>query len=374
MSKLPASVSTLLIIALGTLLAVAIILGRPQIELQGIEPKRPPLVEVIIAEPENQLISVQSQAGVTTKQRIQLNARVSGIISEVGRQLIVGAEVKRGDVLAKMVDIEYRNALAQAELSLAQAKLQVANELALAREAEGRWKDLGNKQANDFFLRKPQLESASAQLKAAEIGVELAQVNLDLTQIQAPFNGRIAAVNANLGQFVQQGSSIAELYNTQQLQLLVPLDKQQLKVLGMENYQVNPAIEVLLRDRDSASSWKGKVTAINGDIDINTRLYQVVVEVDNQQQPLLLPGLFVNVELTLPAVQNVVTLPIKSLVEGNFIFIVENNKLVKTAIQLLSKDGKQVQISGVEKNQQLVVSRPLWTVDGNEVNAKIIEL
>lgn len=371
--KLHASVSTLLILSLGIILAIAIIKGRPTIETNIIESKRPPVVDIIIAKPSIDTISVFSQASIESKQRIQLNARVSGTIETVSEKFIVGAILNKKDLLVSLDDIEYRNAVSQAKLTLAQAKQQVATEHAQAREAKSHWRDLGDKSANDFFLRKPQLATAKAQLLAAETGLEVAKANLGYTRIKAPFAGRIASINANLGQFVNVGTTIAELYSTDKLQLQVPLTKQQLKLLAVDNYQANPNININITDkqRDDNHQWQGKFISVDGNVDVNTRLYNAVVEVDNQSAPYLVPGIFVDVELQSSSMYSQIELPIKALVDGQYVYVVIEGQLYKKPIQILATIDQSVLVGGIEKGEQVVVSRPLWTVEGSAVALRV---
>ncbi len=369
MKKLPASVSTLLILGLGTLLTIAVIKGRPTTKPSEIEPKQLPIVAVVAVEPQNKTLSVYSHASVQSSQRIQLNTRVAGTIQQVSDKFIVGAALNKGDLLASLDDIEYRNALSQAKLKVAQAKEQLASEQALAKQAEGRWRDLGNKSANDFFLRKPQLTTAKAQVSAAEIGVELAQTNVNHTKITAPFKGRIATINANVGQFLNAGSPLAEMYSIELLQLLVPLTKQQLVLLSLDDYETNTDIQVVVTEQSTtnANKWQAKLIGIDGNVNVNTRLYNAVVEVQNQSAPYLVPGLFVDVQFQSATHYSQVTLPTKSLVDSNYVYVVIDNSLHKKPIQLLGELDNSIIVGGLSTNDKVVISRPLWTVEGSDV-------
>ena len=111
-------------------------------------------------------------------------------------------------------DNDYQFALLRAKAKVAEAEQYLALEKGKVRQAQREWKDLGNEEANQLFLRKPQMASAAAALSAAKAGLDEAQLNLIRTRIYAPFQGRIANKQVDVGQYITPGTVIAKVYST----------------------------------------------------------------------------------------------------------------------------------------------------------------
>lgn len=287
---------------------------------------------------------------------------------------VSGGSFKSGDLLITIDNLTYLNVLIQVKASLAQARELLALEQGRSRQARNQWQDLGDSNANDLFLRKPQLASAKAGLKSAESSVKIAQMNLERTRVKAPFNGRIAKVHAELGQFVNANTYLAEIYSLDTMLISAPLTSQQISVLGIDSLEANKGIEVQVTTTigDKVGNWDGELINLDGQIDVNNRLYNAIIEVKNHHNPHLLSGMFVNVQMQSARTKKQLKVPLKALVEGDKIFVVEDNHLALKQVQILSKTTEYAYISGVESGEKVVVERPLWTQEGSEVIVTII--
>src|SRR5690606_19307376 len=138
-----------------------------------------------------------------------------------------------GEALLQLDPRDYETALDQAEAALADARNTLAQEQGQARQAKREWRDLGNEQANNLFLRKPQLAAAEARVGAAEAGVRQAQLNLERTAIRLPFAGRIVDINVNLGQYVSANTVVASVYDSAVMEVRLPLSTHEMQLLNL---------------------------------------------------------------------------------------------------------------------------------------------
>ena len=101
-----------------------------------------------------------------------------------------------------------------AEFQLAQAKLSLAEQKALAKQAKADWEKLDFGQANDLVLRKPQLNQAIASLASAEASFNSAKSDLEDTVFKAPYSGYLLSRNIDLGTVVNgnTASPVAQAY------------------------------------------------------------------------------------------------------------------------------------------------------------------
>ncbi|MCB1841917.1 MAG: efflux transporter periplasmic adaptor subunit, partial [Halioglobus sp.] len=157
-----------LVLLLGGLAAYAVLVGKPE-PLPEVAPEpQAPLVDVVIATPREQALTVRTQGTVRPLREVKLVSRVNGRVERVSPRFAVGGFFAANQELVKVEDVDYRLAIARAESQVAAAKQRLAEERGRSRQAEREWRDLGTSEANALFLRKPQIAAAEAALRASE--------------------------------------------------------------------------------------------------------------------------------------------------------------------------------------------------------------
>ena len=224
-----------------------------------------PLVDVLAVKPEDRVLTVTTQGSIRPRREINIVSQVGGLVEAVDAHFAEGSFFDAGIELVKIEDADYQFALVRAEASVADAAQLVAMEKGRVRQAAREWRDLGNDEANQLFLRKPQLAGAEAALRAAEADLGQARLNLSRTSISTPFNGRISEKYVDLGQYITPGTPIAKVYDTDVVEVRVPLTDRQVALLELplnfrEYSQRGNGAAVTLRARfadASGSGWGG---------------------------------------------------------------------------------------------------------------------
>ncbi len=195
--------------------------------------------------------------------------RVSGKV--VSRMADVGVTVKKGDLLARLDDQDYRNRLKSAESDIAAADAVLEE----SRNAEARQRALLAKgvttQANyDSALKN--LRSNEAKLASAKASMDLAKDQLRYAELQADFDGIVTAVGAEPGQIVNIGQMVVRLAQ--------PNDKDAVFNIAETAFREKPAqppeIVVSLLSNPGITA-DGVVREISPVADPTTRTYQVKV-------------------------------------------------------------------------------------------------
>lgn len=137
-----------------------------------------------------------------------LSFRVGGTIDALPAR--VGRVVRPGDVLGRLdpVDLELGVEEAKASLALAEAGLRQAF------ADYGRVRALyenNNAAKSDFDAGRASYESAGAQVDAAEKRLEQTQQQLGYTVLQAPIDGIIAAVKAEINETISGGQTVVRI-------------------------------------------------------------------------------------------------------------------------------------------------------------------
>ncbi len=233
---------------------------------------------------------------------VTLGAELPGTVREV--TFDSGAWVKRGAVLVRLDTTSEEAALAGARADATLARL------ALERSRSLRQSDV-NSQAD-----LEGAEARGAQAAAAVAGLEAAIAKKTL---RAPFDGRIAIRQVEVGQVVTPGTPVASLQSVDPTFVDFWLPQQALSSL-----QVGQQVR-LQTDTWPGATWEGRLTTINPEIDPatrNVRLRATFANADGR----LRPGMFANVEVLSAARQAVLLVPATAAIYapyGDSVFVLE---------------------------------------------------
>ena len=149
-----------LVLLVGLAAAYGLLIGKPKPEAKPPVPARAPMVQVVTVEPREQTLSVTSQGSVRPRREIKIVSQVAGSVQRVAAYFADGGFFDADSELVKVEDSDYQFDLVRAQARVADAEQLVAIEKGRVRQAAREWRDLGNEEANQLFLRKPQLAGA----------------------------------------------------------------------------------------------------------------------------------------------------------------------------------------------------------------------
>lgn len=360
------------VLLVGGALAYALFTGKPKPAPEQVPAYVPPSVDVVVVTPASVALNVQAQGTVHPHREIQLVSQVSGKVQSVSNQFAQGGFFVSEEALVTVEDMDYQFAIARAESQVAAAKQVVAEEEGRALQARREWRDLGNLQANDLFLRKPQIASAKASLKAAEADLSAAQLDLERTQISAPFNGRIKEKMVDVGQYITPGAPVATIYDTDVVEVRIPLTDRQVALLDLPlnansnsaGDAVRPPITLRARFGNREWEWRGVIVRTDAIIDVSSRLVYAVAEVqkpfdapEGSQRPPLSPGLFVKVTVAGRALENVTELSRSALSTDGTVMVVDAQGLARIrAVQLLESNTERVWVEGLAAGERVIIA------------------
>jgi RND family efflux transporter MFP subunit len=301
----------LLILAAGLALAIAIANGKPTPQPAAITTAPAPQVDILTLQPQTTVLTLRSEGTVKPKRDITLVAEVSGRILKVTDDFADSATVRAGDVLLEIDPADYHTEVIRAQARVADAEQVLALEKGRARQSKREWRDLGSAEANDLFLRKPQIKAAEAALAAARAELSKAELNLERTRIRAPFDGRLYDLQANLGQYVSLGTPITNIFDSRVAEVILPLSERQLRLLDLPLAASAPAdVTVHARLGSDTQERTARLVRNAARLDSDTRQLAAIVEISQPfagPQPLY-AGQFVDVRLPSKALDNVVIL------------------------------------------------------------------
>ena len=322
-----------------------------------------PLVEAIAVPAQQVQVTVAGQGTVRPDAQIDLVPQVSGMVIWKAAEFEPGGSFAEGDLLFEIEPRDYQLAADQAEAQVAQARYQLelaTEEAAIARQE---WERIGAESAEptDLVLRKPQLRAAEAAFQSARARFAETQLRLERTRVHAPFSGRVRTARVDVGQHLNAGQAVAQLYSIEKAEIVVPVPDEDLGWFTLPlPVEVSAAGAERIRDlnnengdrpyayaRKGASAavhgsfagrrhqWAGRVVRTEGELDPQSRMARLVVEVDAPYGgiadgiPPLTVGMFVDVEIAGRSVDGVRVLPRAALRSGDRVWIVDGDGLLR---------------------------------------------
>lgn len=367
----------LLILTAGSLVVIALAVNKPTAKPQATAQPALPEAHVIAITPQTLRLPVFTQGTVAPRREIDLVTQVGGRITEVGPDFVNGGFFAAGQTLATVEPRDYELTLIQAEARVAQARQELATIRGQARQARREWRDLGNAEANDLFLKKPQVAAAEAALAAAEAERDQARLNLQRTAIAPLFAGRIRETYVDLGQFVSPGSKIARIYDASTAEVRLPLTDAQAALLDLPLNRApdTPAspLPVTLRGVIAGQPhvWQAVIRRTEASLDTRSRQYYAVAEIDQPfashhgQTPIII-GLFVEAEIRGRALPDVIQLPRTAVFGGDQVFVVDADNIIhQQTAEVISRNDHNIVIRGsFGPDQRLVIDRQNLLTDG----------
>ena len=367
----------ILLLAIG--MAAAMISLRPE---PSSEPaaERITYVDVVPLRRADVQVVVDSQGVVEAGISTNVVAEVSGVLVEVSDDLVAGAFVEQGDILAVIDRADYEVQVEQARANLTSADAQLMQEQAQADQAGREW-DLSGRPRSEaplLALREPWLREAQARVALAQAELERAERQLERTRIRAPYDAIVRERLADLGQFVSTGTQIVGLFSTEFAEVRLPLSDQDIAWLDLPAPgNTQGSLDVSLKGTISGKMqhWQGEMVRTEGTIDRNSRMQFGVVRINDPyareqsgSDPLLV-GSFLQAGIQGDTLEQVFEVPLASVYRGSEVLVMDaEHRLRRREVNILRSDNQYAYIdSGLQSSDMLIVSAIQVPIDGMRV-------
>ena len=351
---------------------------------------RPETVAVIIGKVEKGLVrdTVANTRAGTVKA-----CRRAGISSSAGGQ-IASMPVREGDLVQAgqvLMELWNEDQLAQYELARSEHKAAIAraNQVCVLaevakREAERmqklQLKNLSSEEAVDRADGQARAQHAScdAAHASAEVSADklkVIQAAISLTRLIAPFNGIVAEVNGEIGEFVTPSPvgiptpPAIDIMDISCLYVSAPIDE-----VDAPRIRVNMPTMISL-DAFAGQLFDGKVRRIAPYVlEEEKQARTVDVEVDflcQEDCADMLPGYSADVEIILDQRKDVLRIPTESILEGNKVLVVDADRILQSrVIETGLSNWEWTEITqGLSAGDEIVISVER---EGVEAGVKVI--
>lgn len=228
-----------------------------------------------------------------------------------------GQAVKKGDVLFRIDERTFQATLEQAQGELARAKavltknmMDVERYTPLAATAA-----VSKKQLDDSIQAT---KESKAEVEAAQANVEKAQLNVGFCVVRSPIDGIAGIAKAQIGDLVSPGGMIlTQVSQVNPIRLDFAITEQDWLNTAdkskADGNMMGDFIEIILSNK-AVYSHKGKIIAIDREVNSTTGTINLVGQIDNPES-LLRPGMFVTVRAKVESYKNAMLVPAKAVVE-----------------------------------------------------------
>jgi RND family efflux transporter MFP subunit len=343
--------------------------------------------------------TVSATGTLAADEQVVLGTKVAGRLAEITVDL--GTRVKRGQVVGKLDQSDFKIRVDQAEASLQQARVRLGlaasgsderidpEKTAIVRQAramldEARLnRDRSIKLMEMELIARAQFDSVEANLQVAEgryqdaieevrnrqaiiaqrrSELELARQQLADTVIYAPLDGAVSLKQASVGEYLTAGTPIATLVRTHPLRLRVPVPER-------EGSGVRAGHAVTLTVEGDPTVYRGRVVRLSPIVQEQNRTLMVEAEVPNERG-FLRPGAFARVDILTEVSQPVITVPASAIIVFagvEKVLVVRQGRTAEVKVTTGRRLGEDVEIIDGLKRGDAVVARPGNLVGGQPV-------
>ena len=286
-------------------------------------------------------------AQIDPYEEVWVKAEVPGQVIEV--LVKEGQMVKKGQVLMKLDDRDYRTRLARIEANYKLAKLN-----------HERTKTLVKKK----IAAPTKLDEIEAQLKDLTAQLNEATVALSRTSITTPLSSFLNEISAKMGDYIGVGDPVAQILEIDTVKVTVGVPESDVAAI-FDLHEADIIIEALGKRR-----VKGNKIFLSRKPRTLSRLFDLELSVPNPDGRIL-PSMFARVELVKHVYEDAVALPLYAIItqeDERFVFIEKEGRVEKRRVTLGTLIGWQAHItSGLKAGERVVVVGHRLLDDGQAV-------
>ena len=341
----------------GLILGLIVILGGRIIEEQGrlaeakkaAMKKEVPAVRVITLtlKPERLEDKISLPAEVEPFEDLWVKAEVKGQVVSIPAK--EGRLVKKGQLLVKLDDRDYRSRLAR-----------IGANYRLARQDFERMAALVEKN----IAAESKLDEIEARLEDLTAQRNEAQRSLDRTSITAPISGRLNEIKAKKGDLLDVNQQVAQILQFKKVKVMVGVPESDVAAV----FDLNEA-EVIIEALENRKV-KGRKIFLSRQPRTLARLYDLELMVPNPDGRIL-PGMFGQVELVKRVFDQALAVPLYAVItrgDERFVYVEKDGQAEKRLIKLGVLVGWQIHVeAGLSPGERVIVVGHRFLDDGQAV-------
>lgn len=317
------------------------------------EKSPPPVVDVIIAQPQTISNSVEANGTVVANEFVELHPEATGRITYLN--VPEGKYILKGTVIARINDADLIANLNKSKASLV-----------LAQSYVNRLKTLLNVQG----VNQADYDAAVNTVISTQADIQYTQALIDKTVIHAPFNGVVGLRQVSIGAYVSNADVIATMQQTNNLKIDFTVPE------GYDSYiTTGSTVQVILDATNDTIKHSANIVAIEPQANIATRNLKVRALINDNVKAN--PGAFVKVFLSQGAAKQSILVPTNCIIPSDInkqVILVKNGKAQFTDVTTGIRLQNNVKIeNGIAAGDTVVVTGVLFAKDKKPVKVRNIK-
>ncbi|MGD8786043.1 MAG: efflux RND transporter periplasmic adaptor subunit [Phycisphaerales bacterium] len=280
---------------------------------------------------------------------ITVSAEIAGRIEQI--PLKEGSMVNSGDLLIQLNSDLVRPEFDMAEAQAKRDKLEYDRIVNLVKENATPQRDL---------------DDAATRLAISKATLEEVRARLDRTRILASTKGTLNELFVEEGEYVQAGTAVAELVDTDTVKVVVEVPERD---IGF--FTIGRQADIFVDIKGQTNSLTGTISFINKLADPRTRSTRAEITLINKDQ-LLRSGQIVRARLMRRTLNNTIMIPLLAVIpmENNkAVYVVNSDMAVRREVELGIIKGDRVQITrGLEPGDRLIIDGNRFVAPDQKVN------
>ena len=273
--------------------------------------------------------------------------------------------MKAGEIL---ITINPRDVLQQSNQAEAQV-LSAKAQLDLAASNLNRYRELFKEEAiaaSVLDQYQTSYDSAAAAYENALAAAAQSQNALDYTNLVAEADGVISAINAEVGQVVAAGQTVAALVQTGELEIAVDIPESKIAELAINQ----PVTATFWAINNEAAGYVREIAPM---ADASSRTFAVKISIPNPPEKMQL-GMTASVAISSKNfTENVITIPLTAVYqigEKSQVWIVEDGKAKLKDIEVKDFDGNEVLVNGLKNGDNVITAGVHKLKEGQSVRVE----
>jgi membrane fusion protein (multidrug efflux system) len=289
---------------------------------------------------------------VEPNQGVTLTAESAGVVNAIHFES--GQLVKKGQIL-----VSVNSSVEESNLQSIQAKLPAT------QATYERFKTLYGQGS----VSQSELDQAQANYRSLVSQIKSIKETIGRRSIVAPFTGEVGLRNVYLGQYIQPGTKIVQLQDTQTMRFRFTVPQTDLSKVKLDQ-----TVQIHV-DAYPNTPFSGHITAIEPAVNYQSGLVQIQADIPNNDGKLR-SGMFARANVILPNIPNQIIVPqtaITYTLYGDTVYVLKKEKGVLRAIQTVvttgNTQGENVHIlSGLTPDETIVTSGQVRLSNGAKVH------